>query len=271
METNSSSESDNDPHEENILIFDAAIERDINAFFTDEGIDDREKFLLGLLSSKEQRGELFDFVSEYVDIFSHIIDKLDLPLAGRDRFEYVYDRFARLFYPEGIKMKFTELDLPLPATSKAITDKITARLKANGLNRTVKNIINKLQNERYVRYGNIIKLRKELFKYVDWNQLSRTTKIQPRFEYVLNEKTGKTDRKDYCYSNNIYELKRDVYKMVKRLSSTVVPTFLIGKSPDLFDAQVGVHFGSFMSCISSFIDSEVCTTIVCDKVRLAQF
>ena len=123
METNSSSESDNDPQGSDISIFDEVVERDVNAFFTDEGIADREQFLLELLSSKEQRGELFDFVSEYVDIFSHIIDKLDLPLTGRDRFEYVYDRFARLFYPEGIEMKFTELDLPLPATSKSDMNK----------------------------------------------------------------------------------------------------------------------------------------------------
>ena len=61
-------------------------------------------------------------------------------------------------------------------------------------------------------------------------------------------------------------MKKDVYRSVKRLSRTVVPRFLKGKSADHYDAQIGVHFGCFMSCMSNFIDDNVCTTIVTDKL-----
>ena len=103
------------------LNFFDAVEGDINQFFSDEGIEDRKNFLLGLLSAKKERGELYGFVLEHLGVFSTIIDKLGLPLVGSARIDYVYDRFSRIFYPESNELKFSELDMPLPTLSKEIS------------------------------------------------------------------------------------------------------------------------------------------------------
>ena len=79
--------------EQELNFFDA-VERDIDRFFADEGIDDRKNFLLGLLSAKNERGELYNFVLDNLAVLSSVIDKLELPLVGSARVDYIYDRFV---------------------------------------------------------------------------------------------------------------------------------------------------------------------------------
>ena len=80
--------------------------------------------------------------------------------------------------------------------------------------------------------------------------MSRTTKIQLEFEYASNNETDKTERREYGKRNSVFKIKKDVYKTVKRLSGDT--GFLIDEKPVIFGAQIGIHFGCYMSCMSNF-------------------
>ena len=86
MELNNGNEHDNPPILDNDeLEFYDAVDRDIDQFFSDENIENRHDFLVGLLSAKQERGELLQFVQLNLDIFSFVLDKLQLPLSGSAR------------------------------------------------------------------------------------------------------------------------------------------------------------------------------------------
>ena len=249
------------------------LEADLRNYFISVGDEGKAGFLDDLEAARSNRGLLMQFVERYVSLFTSFSSGLNLK---GDRVEFLYDRLSELFYSDHSVYHFTSNQSHLPTMRPKLITKLQLSLKKTLHDH---DMYGKQRKRKLKEYEDVIRLRREMFTSRKWDDLHRITPLAPAYSYFPrldgfdvdgNFVEGKgSDRVPNIESNDIYRVKTDLYNKLKRMSSAVLPGFLKDRSIDVQKAMIGVHFGNYMSFLSSFLDDKgVCTSILNDKDHL---